>query len=513
MRLDFWCHWSIRARLISITILPVLYLFCTFVWYSYQSRFAEVREELAERGALVAKVLADSSEFNLVSRKYDALQRNVDGLLQSDPSIYRIEVLDSGRRPLLRADTRTPMRAEPRSFEAPVVKRLLWVRMLAPDGTPLLSTPATGAGDARRGGMTLETVGHIRVTMSPTAMLTKQAYRFSVELVVAGLGLAVCGLLALQLSKRFTNSLQSSMEAVREIRGGNYQVALAVSTGGEIGDLQASIQEMAASLYQATQNLENQVAARTRDLEASRNDALRSDAEKRKLIQKVNTIVEDERKSIALEIHDELNAALIAARLDAQRIVMLCGQQPASVAGDEIKTRAQSLIKQMLGLYNSGRSLVRQLRPEVLDMLGLHGAVEEMLRHYDHGHPDCRFTLVADGDFSALDSGIAISAYRIIQEALSNVVKHAHASQAQVTLSLDAAALQIQVSDDGAGFVADGINSVGGIGIVGMRERVYAFDGEMVVRSGAGEGSRIDIRLPLPAPQPGPADRAGVPVR
>lgn len=500
MRFDFWKHWSIRARLISITILPVLYLFCTFVWYSYQSRFAEVREELAERGGLVAKVLADSSEFNLVSRKYEELQRNAHGLVQSDTSIYRIEVLDRERHLLLHADARAGLRAEPRYFEAPVIKRLMWVRMLAPDGAALVSTPAAAAADDRRSGMTQETVGYIRVTMSPTAMLARQAYRFSIELVVAGLGLAVCGVLALQLSKQFTDSLKSSMEALREIRGGNYQVALAVSTGGEIGDLQASIQEMSASLYQATQNLENQVAARTRDLEASRNEALKSDAEKRKLIQKVNTIVEDERKSIALEIHDELNAALIAARLDAQRIVTLCGQQEPGAAGDEIKAKAQSLIKQMLGLYNSGRSLVRQLRPEVLDMLGLHGAVEEMLRHYDHGHLDCRFSLEADGDFSALDSGIAISAYRIIQEALSNVVKHARATRAGVTLALDAAALQIGVSDDGIGFATDGVANGIGIGIVGMRERVYAFNGEIVVDSGAGAGTRIAIRLPLPPP-------------
>jgi two-component system sensor histidine kinase UhpB len=85
-----------------------------------------------------------------------------------------------------------------------------------------------------------------------------------------------------------------------------------------------------------------------------------------------------------------------------------------------------------LGLYNSGRALVRRLRPEVLDMLGLDGAVEEMVRHYDSARSGCRFHLQAHGDFSHMEGSVAISAYRIVQEAMSNIVKHArHAGDGQ----------------------------------------------------------------------------------
>jgi len=87
----------------AMTALPLAYLFCTFVWYAYQSRLSEVREEMAERGPLVAKVLADSSEFSLVSRRYDDLKLTINGLLRADPSIYRIEVLDAQRRELVHA--------------------------------------------------------------------------------------------------------------------------------------------------------------------------------------------------------------------------------------------------------------------------------------------------------------------------------------------------------------------------------------------------------------------------
>jgi two-component system sensor histidine kinase UhpB len=217
-----------------------------------------------------------------------------------------------------------------------------------------------------------------------------------------------------------------------------------------------------------------------------------ADAEKRRLIRKVNTVVEDERKSIALEIHDELNATLIAARLEAQRIVDLSPE-------GEVRERAQSIIKLALGLYNSGRALVRRLRPEVLDMLGLDGAVEEMVRHYDRAGAGCRFALrvdsAGDGDFARLPGDIGISAYRIMQEALSNIVKHARATQVAVVLSLDGQGLRMRVEDNGIGF--DAALASTGIGIVGMRERVSAFGGRIDIDTGIAAGTRIAIFMPI----------------
>jgi len=423
MRLDFWRRWSVRARLMAMTAIPLAYMFCTFVWYAYQSRLSEVREEMAERGPLVAKVLADSSEFSLLSRRYDDVKLTINGLLKSDASIYRIEVLDAQRRELVHAAARTSGEPEPRSYEAPILKRLMWVTMLGVDGKPYLKDQRSGA--------TVETMGYVRVTMSPSAMLLKQTRRFYVELMVGSLGLLACVLLAWQLAKGLDGSLQASMRALRE-----------------------------------------------------------ADAEKRRLIRKINTVVEDERQSIALEIHDELNATLIAARLEAQRVVDLAGE-----GGGEIRDRALSIIKLTLGLYNSGRALVRRLRPEVLDMLGLDGAVEEIVRHYDGARSGCRFTFQANGDFSRLESGVAISAYRMVQEALSNIVKHARATQASVALSLDEAELRLRIADNGDGF--DPAPAPLGIGMVGMRERVYAFNGRIEIDTGIAAGTRISISMPI----------------
>lgn len=434
LRERLWARWSTRTRLLLITVLPVTAMCLTLVWYSYQSRQNEVRAELAERGLLLARVLADGSEFGLGTGRYQELRQTLEGVAQSDASIYRVALFDAAHKELLRVDGRAGGQPETRLYEAAVLKRLVWVSM--PDGRAATPTPP---------GRSVETIGYVRVTMSPTRLLERQESRFYLELLVAASGLLACGLLAARMAAGFDTSLQASLRALRE-----------------------------------------------------------ADAEKRRLIRKVNGAVEEERKSIALEIHDELNATLIAVRLEAQGIAGLARQELADTAAPTakkqrlaaIESKAQSITRLALGLYNSGRTLVRRLRPEMLDMLGLQGAAEEMVRHYNEMHPSCRFRFSAEGDLSKLDGAMAISAYRIIQEALSNIVKHAQASQATVALALREGSLHIEVSDNGRGF--DPARQAEGIGIVGMRERVAAFEGRFTLHSDSG-GSVLEASLPLGA--------------
>ncbi len=297
----------------------------------------------------------------------------------------------------------------------------------------------TGGGNRNVG-----TMGYVQVRMSPTAMLRKARSRFQLELAVALAGLLACAGLAWRMTSGFADSLQASMQAVRA-----------------------------------------------------------ADAEKRRLLQRVTTAVEDERKAIALEIHDELNATLIAVRLEAQQIAALAGTAGSGVgagalggdAAAQIRDKAQAIVKLALGLYNSGRTLVRRLRPEMLDMLGLQGALEEMVRQVGSSHPLCRFSLHTEGDFSGLDGDAAISAYRIVQEALSNIVKHARAGTAGVAVARSGDALQITVADDGMGF--DPARTAAGIGLAGMRERVQALGGSFAMDCAS--GTRIAITLPVQA--------------
>jgi len=489
-----WRSWSIGLRMAFITMLPVAFLFTSFVWYSWYAHRAQVAEELAERGRILARALAETSEYNVISGNLTDLRLTINGLVQSDKSIYRIDVLDATGKRAVRVTSDSALDAEPRYYEAPIRKQVVWINLFTDNGIPHVSA----SSDTRPPTLTTEVVGAVRVTMSPANMLAKQTRRFRIEVAMAALALAASGVLAWVLARSLILPLRDAIGALREIRGGHYRVTLPVTTGGEIGELQGSIGEMSVALDQSKQDLENKVAARTQDLLESRNEALRADADKRKLIQKVNSIIEDERKSIAVEIHDELNASLIAVRLEAQSIATLAGRAVPGPEVEDIRAKAQAITKLALDLYANGRRLVRRLRPEVLDMLGLHGAVEEMLRHYDSGS-GCRFAFHSEGDFSCLGNELAISAYRIVQEALSNVMKHAGASFAQVSLVLDEEqdVLRIAVEDDGQGF--EPALSSEGIGIIGMRERVYALRGAIAVHSAPQRGTTVAITLPLSA--------------
>ncbi|GGY01391.1 sensor histidine kinase [Massilia dura] len=424
-------HWSTRTRLLAITLAPLVALCLALLWLSYASRQDEVRADLAERGTLLARVLADSSEYAVISGQYDELRRSMRGVLQSDTAIREIALFDARRRELVRLRGRAAGGPEGRYYEAPVLKRLVWLNMRAPDGSIVFGA-ANGAARPR-----FETVGYLQVRMTPDAMLARQATRFRLELLAATAGLLLCGALAYRLSEGFDTSLQASLRALRE-----------------------------------------------------------ADAGKRLLLRRLNTAVEQERQSIALEIHDELNASLIAVRLESQRIAALAAQAAPAEVAQEIARRATTVTQLALGLYGNGRALVRRLRPEVLDMLGLQGAVEEMVRQVDDSQPDCRFTCRVEGAMSDVEPELAISAYRIVQEALSNIIKHAGARRATVTLARHGGDLSIEVRDDGVGLSAGRSD---GIGIAGMRERVHAVSGSFSIDSDGG-GTRIAIRLPLADP-------------
>jgi two-component system sensor histidine kinase UhpB len=296
----------------------------------------------------------------------------------------------------------------------------------------------SGAREATARPFVAENIGVVRVTLSPASLIAKQQTRFLVELLMAAFALAVSGTLAYVLGRRLT-----------------------------------------------------------RDLKASRDLVVKADADKRKLIHKVHSIVEEERKGIAIEIHDELNASLIAVRLESQSILQLANQLKADPVVDQVKLKSQSITKLAQDLYANGRRLVRRLRPEVLDTLGLHGAVEEMVRHYGASRPHCGFDFHSSGAFSALNKELAISAYRIVQEALSNVIKHAEASSVSVSLVLDDQALRIEVVDDGAGFDPAAVSD--GIGLIGMRERVAAMEGKIEWVTKPEQGTRVVVELPVPA--------------
>ena len=210
----------------------------------------------------------------------------------------------------------------------------------------------------------------------------------------------------------------------------------------------------------------------------------RLDAERRRTSSAALQAMEEERARVARDLHDEVNQSLtgVLLHLEAAR-----EKAPPDVARElaETKGMANQAMQELL-------TLARALRPTALDDLGLKAAlaghVEEVRRQ-----TDIAASFEADGDFSDVEPETQLVAYRVAQEALSNVVSHSGAGHVRVRLSRTGEGLELTISDDGHGFTLD--EEASGLGIPGMRERALLVGGELEIESNPPLGTRIRLRV------------------
>jgi two-component system sensor histidine kinase UhpB len=475
---------SITAMLIGIATLPAFVMFLVVSASIYAARVGEVRADIDERGRLLAAVLADGSRYGIVSGNVPALQETLRGLMTTDASIAGIEILDVQRRPI--ASTGTAANGAALMFERPI-------KGLAIDADLFESSTPHGIGDGRPKFREGPLIGYSRVRMSPEPVMKAKR----TGLLIAGLIVLVAAVLSatlgLWLTQRVRRPLGDVMSALRSIQQGDYAVQLPRDGQGELGELQGAIVDMARELAAARQELEAKVAERTAQLEEAVLAVRAADDEKRRLIVHVNALMEDERRRIAAEIHDQLNASLLAVRLTAASLRSRDGMSPPA---EEVDEAAERIDKTVESVYVSARRIVKMLRPEVLDTLGLRKALDEMVLQYDEMHPTCRFRLLCAPDFPQLSDPLAITVYRIVQEALSNIVKHAQATDAVVSLSMEenGRRLVVAVSDNGRGM--GGVSAESGIGVIGMRERTRAAGGTLRITPNESGGTVVEVRFP-----------------
>lgn len=476
---------SLRWQIIALCVLPTLYLFASVVWYAYSARDREVREELRSHGQTAAVTLANRTAYALSQGQLTQVKESVQALLKSDPEILSVTIYGEKRQPVLHeTNGKTPIRPPDVLTEAVVHKPVYWVSLQQSGG-------ASGTQPAM---LNQEKIGTIRIALTAKQALAKRSQQFSVGILITSLALLVSMFVVAQLSGRLTNGLEQAMQAIRAIRQGERPERLVALDKGELGELQQSINQMSDSLDAARHRMEALVAERTRELEQSRNDAWAAREEIRHLLGRMHEAIEQERQSIAVEIHDELNASLVGTKLLAQRIVQLAqgGHQQSQ---QDIVQLAGQIAEISKSLYANGRQLVQRLRPEVLEVLGLAGALEEMLRVAQQSCPATRFEFEAQENWPELSERLAISAYRIAQEALSNTMKYAQANTFRLHLYAESNHLLMQISDDGCGFEPGQASQ--GIGLAGMRERVMALHGEIQIRAAKGVGCQIRVSLPL----------------
>ncbi|SDI45197.1 ATP-binding response regulator [Propionivibrio dicarboxylicus] len=238
-----------------------------------------------------------------------------------------------------------------------------------------------------------------------------------------------------------------------------------------------------ANLFRIRRHLEQRVAQRTRELEAS-------EAHLRRLSEFLLRVREEDRRRFARELHDELGQSLTALRIDFNALTTSLSTRDPMIA-----ERLATIDTMLNTTVDSVRRICEDLRPGMLDDLGLEAALASYARRFSR-----QFGILCDLSLSCEDFGLdepmSTAIFRIVQEALTNIARHAEASHAMVALDERDGDLLVTIADDGRGLPPEPTETRQSFGIVGIRERVSLLRGTVTIDSAPGRGTHIEVRLP-----------------
>jgi signal transduction histidine kinase len=213
----------------------------------------------------------------------------------------------------------------------------------------------------------------------------------------------------------------------------------------------------------------------------------------RALAARLDAVREEERRLMAREIHDQVGQALTALKLE---LASLRSRLPAGTDG-EVGARAEAMDRLLDETLDTTRRLSTELRPPILDDLGLGAAIEWQVRDFE-ARTGVRATTEVPAERIGAREGLAL--FRIVQEALTNVVRHAGARSVRVRLAIGPDALVLTIADDGRGITTLEQARPTALGLVGMRERALVLGGEVTISGAPGVGTTVTARLPWVRP-------------
>jgi len=279
--------------------------------------------------------------------------------------------------------------------------------------------------------------------------------------------------LAAILAHILTKPIDRLIAVVNNIRDGNLGVRAEIQTVDEIGALADAFNEMAGAL------------------EKSRYDSEKKERLRVALMERLVNVQEEERKNIARELHDQIGQSLSATLLSIHQ-----NCKYISRSGSLCQEMEQTIHE----LIDDVHKLAWQMRPPILDDYGLDSALERHIEKVQaQSALEIDYHCTFSEDSNRLPNPIELSLYRVAQEAILNVVRHADASQASVVLLKEDHSVVLLVEDDGCGFDPENANGDGGIhlGLIGLKERVGLCNGSVVIESATGSGTTVRVRVPL----------------
>jgi PAS domain S-box-containing protein len=222
-------------------------------------------------------------------------------------------------------------------------------------------------------------------------------------------------------------------------------------------------------------------------------ERLRSERQLRSLTTELMTAQEEERRRIARELHDDINQRLALLAIEMGNME----SDPATMT-DQARLTVQSLAQRLAAISDDVRRMAYQFHPSILDDLGLPAALKHMADAWS-ASTGIKTVIVREEIADPLPRVIASCLYRIAQESLANVLKHAKASRVELELTCDGQEVTLSIHDSGVGFDLEEIQACHlGLGFVNMRERARSVQGRLDIRSEPGRGTHISVQIPLP---------------
>jgi two-component system sensor histidine kinase UhpB len=300
----------------------------------------------------------------------------------------------------------------------------------------------------------------------------------TVHLLQVGAFAMVFGnLVVFWLVRRMTRPFRTIVRGLEDMQAGAYHTRLPEFAGAEAGSIARAFNRSAQAIEDSLDARRDAAEARLR-LEQSRD-----------LAAAVQDRVEEERRQIARELHDETGQGITAIRSLAQALIRRGGDEPTREVAQLIADTAGRL-------YDAVHELVARVRPPSVDALDLAAAIEDALVQWRRQQPQVAFAFACGELPDPLGESYVLAAYRIVQEAVTNALRHAQAGRVRIAVDVAGGALRIEVSDDGRGLAADW-QRPGHYGVRGMRERARALGGDVTVGNLDEGGVRVSARLPL----------------
>ena len=320
-------------------------------------------------------------------------------------------------------------------------------------------------------------------------------------LVAIGAVVLVAVVLVWGFTRQIINPLGRLAATAQRFGSGDLETGIPPMGQDEIGTLAQSFETMRRQLKQSVdetrqwnQELELRVRQRTNELEKTHQQLSERDRERSDLLGRIITAQEEERRRIARELHDEVSQTLTG-------LVMSLGGAEALLARDPraASERLESLRSLTSEAVEEVRRLIQDLRPSLLDDLGLTAAIA----WYAENHLSAigvKAELETEGLDRRFQPTMEIALFRVVQEAITNIVKHAQAKTVRIRLQLAGSAIVGSIEDDGVGFDVDGLRRERGrgmaVGLLGMEERIGLLDGELKIESQPGTGTKVHFTIP-----------------